>query len=94
MRVFSTRELIWTGDRLRLGSARGRVVAAIEADRDWPGMWRVKTPTGHLSDMVNRTRARDAARAIAAADLNSQGAPVEAPPMRYSGQPVSVGLSS
>jgi hypothetical protein len=41
-------------------SQSGRKLA-IEPDGKWPGMWRVKFPNGQLSDMVNLTRARDAA---------------------------------
>ena len=33
----------------------------------YPGMWRIRTPDGQLSDMVNRTRAKDAAITIALA---------------------------
>jgi hypothetical protein len=31
-------------------------------DTDWPNMWRLRRPNGQLSDMVNLTRAKDAAR--------------------------------
>jgi ATP-dependent DNA helicase RecG len=31
----------------------------IESDKSWPGMWRVRFPDGSLSDMTNRTRAKD-----------------------------------
>ena len=34
-------------------------------DRDWPGMYRVRRPDGSVTDMVNLTRARDAARHFA-----------------------------
>lgn len=37
-----------------------RVVGRVVSDAKWPGMWRVKLPGG-LSDMVNLTRAKDAA---------------------------------
>src|SRR6266436_3014365 len=40
----------------------GRTPAMIEPDGTWPRMWRVKLPGGHYSDMVNLTRAKDAAR--------------------------------
>jgi hypothetical protein len=33
-------------------------------DATYPGMWRIRTPDGALSDMVNRARARDAAKSI------------------------------
>ena len=37
----------------------------IEPDTEWPGMWRVKLPDGGRSDIVNLTRAKDAAATIA-----------------------------
>jgi hypothetical protein len=61
----------WDGDQLRLGR-RGRVIAAIEPDPEWHGLWRVRLPDGTLSDMVSRTRARDAARTLALAGLNAR----------------------
>lgn len=33
---------------------------AVVPDAKWPGMWRVRTPDGRLSDMVNLARAKDA----------------------------------
>jgi hypothetical protein len=42
----------------------GRAVAAIVPDAHWPNMWRVRLANGHVSDMVNLTRARDAARPL------------------------------
>ena len=70
MRVCSRRDLIWDDKQLRLRSVRGRVLAAIEPDREWPGMWRVRLPDGHLTDMVNLSRAKDAAASLALAVLN------------------------
>jgi hypothetical protein len=43
-------------DNARSGGALG-----IAPDAAWPNMWRVKLPNGLLSDMVNLTRAKDAA---------------------------------
>jgi hypothetical protein len=54
------------GDRLLR-----RLLSAIEPDSEWPGMWRVRLPDGHLSDMANRTRAKDAAQLLALATLTS-----------------------
>jgi hypothetical protein len=34
-------------------------------DKDWPGMYCVRRPDGSLADMVNLTRAKDAARVFA-----------------------------
>ena len=61
--------LRWEGDSL-LGS--GRVVATVEADAEYPTLWRVRLPDGHLSDMVNRTRAKDAAETLALATLGRE----------------------
>jgi len=36
---------------------------AIMPDRKWPGMYRVREPSGRLTDMVNLARAKDAAKA-------------------------------
>ena len=47
-----------------------RAVATIEPDSKWPGMWRVRCG-GAMSDMVNLSRAKDAAISIALSDLNA-----------------------
>ena len=66
-RVFASQELIWRGNRLFIGK---RKLAEIVPDLEYPSMWRIKLPDGSLSDMVNMTRARDAARAMAVSILN------------------------
>jgi hypothetical protein len=33
-------------------------------DPEWPGMYRVRLPDGQLTDMVNLTRAREAAQVL------------------------------
>jgi hypothetical protein len=70
MRAFSRRDLVWDDKQLRLHSIGGRVLAAIEPDQTWPSMWRVRLPEGFLTDMVNLSRAKDAAVAHALATLN------------------------
>jgi hypothetical protein len=60
---------VWDGMTLRQRKG-GRVMATIEPDSTWPGMWRVRMPDGHLTDMVNLTRAKDAAQSLALAVLN------------------------
>jgi hypothetical protein len=60
--------LMWHGDRLLLRAGR-RLLSAIEPDSEWPVMWRVRLPDDHLSDMANRTRAKDAAQLVALATL-------------------------
>jgi hypothetical protein len=55
--------LTWNGNTLYLGK---RIVGEIVQDERHPSMWRVPQPDGTLSDMVNRTRAKDACAAMAA----------------------------
>jgi hypothetical protein len=49
---------------LYYGRSRARLVRVVP-DARYPGMWRVALGDGSLSDMVNLTRAKDAAAAIA-----------------------------
>ena len=53
-------------------------------DKTYPSLWRVRRLDGSISDMVNRTRAKDAAIAIHLADQRAQLSHVEPPPMRQS----------
>jgi hypothetical protein len=55
---------------------------AITPDERYPKMYRVRLPDGSLSDMVNRTRARDAASIILDASLEPHGSS----PMRQVGK--------
>jgi len=55
----------WKGDQLYCGSGNRHVPVSIEPDATYPGMWRIRRSDGTLSDMVNRTRAKDAAETIA-----------------------------
>jgi hypothetical protein len=63
-------DLIWEGNELRLFSSRGRVQASIQPDETWSGLWRVRLPHGYLTDVVNLSRATDAAASLALAALN------------------------
>jgi hypothetical protein len=67
--MYERHDLIWDGRRLRLFSGR-RVLASIEPEQAWPGMWRVRLPDGLLTDMVNLSPAKDAAASFALAALN------------------------
>jgi hypothetical protein len=81
---YRSKELHWRGNDLHLvGSPR--VLASIVPDSQYPNMWRVRHG-GRLSDMLNRTRARDVARAAALAVLNSHGTPLEAAQESFSGE--------
>jgi hypothetical protein len=68
--MYERHNLICDGRQLRLFSDSGLVVASIETDSIWPGMWRVRLPDGHLTDLVNLSRAKDAAASLALAALN------------------------
>jgi hypothetical protein len=70
LHCFGRNELIWDGLQLRLRTVRGRVMATIEPDANWPGMWRVRFGS-MLSDMANLSRAKDAAITIVLRGLNA-----------------------
>lgn len=79
VRVFNSNALHWDGNKLCLG--RRQVVRIVE-DQKYSGvMWRVEMPDGTLSDMVNRTRAKDAAMSIALRILNTKESRTEAAPV-------------
>jgi hypothetical protein len=69
-RFLGLRDLIWDDRQLRLHSIRGRVLAVIEPERQWLGMWRVRMADGHVTDMLNLSRAKDAAASLSLATLN------------------------
>ena len=66
--MYDHSDLKWDGKRLCFRT--GRLLATVEPDAKWPGMWRV-LHDGRLSDMVNLPRAKDAAVALALASLNA-----------------------
>ena len=69
--MYSREDLMWDGNRLRLFSGR-RVLATIEPDQTWLGMWRVRLPDGRLTDMLNLPRVKDAAASLALIVLNQR----------------------
>ena len=72
----------WDGLRLRLKT--GRLLATVEPDAKWPKMYRVRLSNGHLTDMMNLTRAKDAALSLAMDALNDNAQRrVGGPPMRH-----------
>lgn len=79
MRIYANDELDWIGNKL--GLINGRRLVEIVPDEKYPAMWRVKRPDGSLTDMVNITRARDAARAMALRILNTQETMSQASPI-------------
>jgi hypothetical protein len=72
------RDAVWNGNDLIF---KRRVVASVEPDAKWPGMYRVRLPNGHLTDMVNLTRTPDAARSLALKALIEGH--VAAPPIEF-----------
>jgi hypothetical protein len=81
------KDLKWDGHKLRLKS--GRLLATVEPDSKYEGMFRVRLPNGHLSDMANITLAKDAAIHLALANLNRPASHTEAVLARSNGGPVS-----
>ena len=80
--IYGRESLHWDDSTLRLGG-KGRALLRIVPDGRYPDMWRVKLPTGGLSEMANRTRVRDAAISHALMLLNNrQETGTEAPPVR------------
>jgi len=49
-----------------------RPIAVVESDANWPGLFRIRYPDGHVSDVVNLTRAKNAAAVFALRCLNSK----------------------
>jgi hypothetical protein len=70
-RIYGRQDLKWRDGQLRL--CTGRMLATVEPDGTWVGMFRVRLPNGHLTDMVNLTRAKDAAISHALTNLNGPG---------------------
>jgi len=66
--MYGNRNTRWEGDHLYISNrATGY---SIVRDQRYPNMYRVRSPNGVLSDIVNRARAKDAAAARALAVLN------------------------
>jgi hypothetical protein len=57
------------GFALRL-NGKGRPLAHVVPDGRYAGMWRIQHRDGHLSDMINLARAKDAALSVALGILN------------------------
>jgi len=86
MRIVSHQALTWKGPVLYF---QRRKMFEVVQDAKYPKMWRVRHPDGRLSDMVNLTRARDAATglALAALNLKAEEPARRASPMRPDGNP-------
>jgi|SRR5262245_19748181 len=81
-----TAKLDWKGEDLYF--ARRKLISVVR-DEKYSNMWRVLPPAGRVSDMANRTRAKDAAlgharRMVDAAqnwsETASEGCPVRSKP--------------
>ena len=70
--MYDRDDLKWDG--LKLRSRTGRVLAMVEPDPEWSLMYRVRLPGGHLTDMLNLTLAKDAAKYLALEVLNRRDA--------------------
>jgi len=68
-RVYGCQDIHWEGRQLRL--LTGRLLATVETDNRYTGMYRVRLPDGRLTDIVNLTRAKDAAVSLALVSLNA-----------------------
>lgn len=64
-----TRDLDWKGDWLYHGR---RKLIRVVVDQKYPSMWRIELPDGRLTEMVNRTRAKDAAMGMAVRMIRGQ----------------------
>jgi hypothetical protein len=94
--VFGRERLTWRADNNRLWLYRGRKRmphACVEPDTVHPGLFRVRFSGGNVSDIVNLTRAKDAALAIVLRSLNSeaQDSPLGGPQARQKSVGVSEG---
>ena len=70
---YATPELKWRkaddGYTLHLGRTKKPLLSVVP-DAVYPAMWRVRRADGSLSDLVNLSRAKDAALSLALAILN------------------------
>jgi hypothetical protein len=83
-RVYAARELEWRDNRLVVqGGGRRSPMTEIVPDAEWTDMWRVRRLDGSLTDMVNRSRARDAAKVILLGVLNSQETAIASPSIAF-----------
>jgi hypothetical protein len=77
-------DLRWNGLALHLGDQTEPLLMIVPDDR-WSGTYCIRLRDGCLSNMVNLTRAKDAAADLALAELNApkgSSGPADQPPMR------------
>ena len=68
MRVYNVNAVAWEAANLVLTAAASWRPSS--RDSAWPGLWRVHLSDGSVTDMVNLTRAKDAAVSLALGLLN------------------------
>jgi hypothetical protein len=68
-RIYGCQDIRWQGHRLRLAS--GRLLATVEPDAQRAGVYRARLSSGHLTDIANLSRAKDAAVCLALTELNN-----------------------
>jgi hypothetical protein len=85
-RVIGRDRLNWNHRGLFFGQRR---IMTIEPDTAHASMFRVRRPDGSLSDLVNLSRAKDAASGIALDTLNTKETAVGTSPARFSVSAVS-----
>ena len=87
MKTWGRHCLTWRGHQLFRHGVRAPL-AQIEPDETHPGMWRFRLlPDGALSDMVNLSRAKDAAAVLVLAGLNEREESVTGQPRMRVRQP-------
>jgi hypothetical protein len=92
--VVGRERLTWRADNNQLWLYRGRKRmphACVEPDTVHPGLFRVRFSGGNVSDIVNLTRAKDAALAIVLRCLNSVAQ--DSPPGELQARQKSAGVS-
>jgi hypothetical protein len=72
-------DLKWHGDELRPNNRSKRPRVRLEPDEKWSGMWRVVLPDESRSDMFNRARAKEHAKAMLLGLLNVRADATSAP---------------
>ena len=63
-RVFNASDIAWHGLQLRL-RASNRVLATVKPDAKYPKLFRVHVGPDHVTDLLNRSRAREATMVLA-----------------------------
>lgn len=88
--MYDIKDLAWRGNRLIvLSGGKKSPSAEIIPDTRWPNMWRIRRPDGTVTDMVNKARARDAAKQILFSVLNARETAPGASPSDFAAEGAS-----